>query len=209
MRRFTILLMMLTLVCLPAGGCVSLGPKADPSRFYTLTSLAEAGMAPGKEWPHPASFSLGIGPIEFPAYLDREQLVTRISQNRFAIAETDRWVEPLAENFARVLSQNLSALLGADKVIRYPWQNNQRPAYQVRVEVLRFEPNAALNAQLMARWVVVDAGANRALSAKESRLKRAIKGNSTEESVAALSEILADFSREIAAVLRVVVARAK
>ncbi len=209
MRRFSPLIIMLVLVGFSAGGCVSLGPKPDPSRFYTLTSLYEAGVVSAKDAPNPVSFSLGIGPIEFPAYLDRDQLVTRTSQNRFAIAENDRWVEPLEENFARVLSQNLSALLGIDSIVRYPWPRNQRPLYQLKVEVLRFEPNAALNAQLIARWVVLDPGTSKALGARESRLTQAIKGNSMEASVAALSEIVADFSREIAAALRVVVAGVK
>ncbi|HEX5606452.1 MAG TPA: PqiC family protein, partial [Candidatus Binatia bacterium] len=67
------------------------------------------------------ALSLGIGPIKIPRYLDREQLVTRISQNRFAIAENDRWAEPLEENFSRVLSENLSILLQIDRVAAFPW----------------------------------------------------------------------------------------
>jgi uncharacterized lipoprotein YmbA len=145
---------------------------------------------------------LGIGPVRFPGYLDREQIVTRISQNRFAVAENDRWVEPLEENFSRVLAQNLSILLQTDRVIAYPWETNQRPNYQVRVEVLRFEPNGEQLVELWARWTILDA-AKKSLTTKESDLTRPARDKSTEASVAAMSETLIDLSKEIAAAIRV------
>jgi uncharacterized lipoprotein YmbA len=148
------------------------------------------------------SLFLGVGPIGFPAYLDREQIVTRISQNRLDISENDRWVEPLEENFNRVFSQNLALLLPGARVVRYPWQNSQRPAYQIQMEVLRFEPIGRQEVELLARWAVVDASNKKPLVVKESRMARQTKTKSTEASVAALSEALGDLSREIADSIR-------
>ncbi len=142
--------------------------------------------------------SLGLKPVKFPAYLDREQLVTRSAQNRFEVSENDRWAEPLEENFTRVLLENLSALLPAEQIVAYPWPSNRNPNYQVEIEVLRFESNRARDAQLLARWTVIDSSNGTPLSFKESRLTRPAKGKSTEAAVAALSETVADLSRQIA-----------
>jgi uncharacterized lipoprotein YmbA len=78
---------------------------------------------------------------------------------------------------------------------------NRRPTYQVEVEVLRFEANAAGDVQLSARWAVSDVN-KKTPQSKESRLARPVKVKSTEASVAALSEALGDLSREIADAVR-------
>ena len=153
------------LVCFIPAGCFSLDPKPDPSRFFALTSLPRTGQT-AQDAAGTNPLALGIGPIKFPGYLDRQQFVTRISQNRFAVAENDRWAEPLEENFSRVLSQNLSILLQTDRIVAYPWERSQQPTYQVQVEVLRFEPNAEQIVELWARWSILD-GAKKTVSVKE------------------------------------------
>ena len=75
---------------------------------------------------------LGIGPIKFPGYLDRQEIVVRSAQNRLMFLSTDRWAEPLQENFSRVLSENLALLLDTDLIIIYPWSPANRPRYQRR-----------------------------------------------------------------------------
>jgi uncharacterized protein len=191
----------LLLICLIPTGCFSLDPKPDPSRFYALTSLPRTGQR-AENTAGTNALALGIGPVKFPGYLDRQQLVTRISQNRFAVAENDRWAEPLEENFSRVLSQNLSILLQTDRMVTYPWERSQRPMYQVQVEVLRFEPNAEQLVELSARWIILD-DAKKSLIVKESYLTESVRDKSPEAAVAALSDVLASFSQEIAAALRV------
>jgi uncharacterized protein len=188
------------LVCFIPAGCSFLEVKPDPSRFFALTSLPRTGQT-AQDAAGTSALVLGIGPIKFPGYLDRQQLVTRISQNRFAVAENDRWAEPLDENFSRVLSQNLSILLQIDRVVAFPWERNQRPSYQIQVEVLRFEPNAEQVVELWARWSIMD-GAKKTISLKESYLTQPARDKSTEASVAALSEAVAELSRDIASAIR-------
>jgi uncharacterized lipoprotein YmbA len=193
------------LVCVLMGlslvGCGTLSPRSDPSRFFTLTPLPQAEEAGTKGAGNPAGISLGIGPVTLPGYLDRQEIVTRVAQNRIDLSENDRWAEPLAENFTRALAQNLSSLLQTDRLVFYPWELNRKPNYQVEIEVLRFESNASGDAQLSARWAVLDVNKKNSQS-KESRLARPAKGKSTEAAIAALSEALGDFSREIADAVR-------
>jgi uncharacterized lipoprotein YmbA len=192
--------LILLILCLIPAGCVSLSPQPDPSRFFALASLPRTGQR-AQDAAGTNALALGLGPIKFPGYLDRQQFVTRISQNRFAVAENDRWAEPLEENFSRVLSQNLSILLQTNRIVAYPWERNQRPTYQVQVEVLRFEPNAEQLVELWARWIILD-DAKKPIGMKESFLTQPTGDKSTEASVAAMSEVVGSLSQEIAASIR-------
>jgi uncharacterized protein len=192
--------LILWILCLFPAGCASLGPQSDPSRFFALASLPRSEQrvqdATGTN-----ALALGIGPIKFPAYLDRQEVVTRISQNRFAVAENDRWAEPLEENFSRILSQNLSILLHTERVFSYPWGKSQWPTYQVQVEVLRFEPNAERVVELWTRWSITD-HTRKLISVRESYLTQTARDKSTEASVASMSEVASDLSKEIADAVR-------
>ena len=196
MRRFITPPTAVAIISLAWAGCGPFSPRPDPSRFFALTSVAEAETA--KKGHGAEKLSLGVGPVRLPGYLDREEMVTRLSQNRFAVSENVRWIEPLEENAFRVLMQNLAALLRPERIVRYPWQSNQRPTYQVEIEILRFEPNADYEVQLRARWAVIDADTKQARVAKESHVTRQAKTKSSEAAVAAMSEALGDLSREIA-----------
>jgi uncharacterized protein len=186
------------LACLSVSGCMNFSPMSDTSRFFTLTPLPGAEQSRALDTVKNNSLFLGIGPIRFPGYLDREQIVTRATQNHFDISENDRWAEPLEENFARVLSQNLGMLLGGAMVIRYPWQTSQRPACQIQMEVLRFEPSTRQEVELLAGWTLIDLSNKAPLVVKESRIARKTAAKSMEASVTALSETLGGLSREIA-----------
>jgi uncharacterized lipoprotein YmbA len=94
----------------------------------------------------------------------------------------------------------LSILLQTDRIVSYPWERNQRPSYQVQVEVLRFEPNTEQVVELWARWNILDQ--TKTIRLKESYWTQPAKDKSTEASVAALSETVADLSREISSALR-------
>src|SRR5581483_8730221 len=132
----------LAVFLLGAAGCSSLlEPRPDPSRFYLLTPQPPAGeVSPASAG---GSLSVGLGPITMPAYLDRPQTVTRVGANELRISEVDRWAEPLAKNFARVLGQDLAARLDGARLHDYPWYNSTAIDYQIEVAVHRFETDAS------------------------------------------------------------------
>jgi len=196
MNRFTTLICLLISFLLSA--CGTFSPRADPSRFFTLTAIAQPGAAAVKESSNPGGVSLGIGPIRLPGYLDRQEIVTRVSPNRIDLSENDHWAEPLEANFSRVLGQNLAVLLPVSRLVSFPWESTRSPAYQVEVEVLRFEANAAGDVQLSARWVVLETSKKNPLKAGETLLARQPAAKTTDAAVAMLSETLGDLSREIA-----------
>jgi uncharacterized lipoprotein YmbA len=194
---------LLGLACVNLGGCVRVGPQQEqPWRIFTLTPLAVAPHSQPVSAPTPVLPAIGIGPVHLPGYLDQEQIVTRISQNGFALSDIDRWAEPLEHNIAQVLIQNLSTLLETDQVIPHPWPGQQRPAYQLEIDVLSFDTDTAGTAQLQARWLLRDLTRRQAIAEKEVRLTAAAAGSSTEQAVAALSKALADFSVGLAGAIR-------
>ena len=177
------------------GGCAAFTSRADPSSFYIL-GMQEGVSVDKRPAGHKADFTVGLGPIEWPGYLDRQQMVTRTSNNRLSYSETERWAAPLAESFSRVLGQNIAHLLKPMQMIQFPWQSTGVPDYQVKIEVIQFEANSDQNAWLTARWSVIDRN-KRILVSQRSHLNRRAASLSTEDFVKALSETLGDLSREI------------
>ena len=207
MNRPVYAALQIAVITLLLAGCGTFSPRPDPSRFFTLSSLPEVEQARLKNSTRPEKMFLGIGPIKFPSYLDRQEIVVRTAQNRFEVSEHDRWAEPLQENFSRVLSENLALLLDTDLIIIYPWSPANRPSYHVEIEVLRLEANSERSGQLFARWSILDSANKKVAVVKESRVTRNAKEKSTDGSVAALSQAVGDLSREIAAAVSAISGR--
>lgn len=176
-------------------GCV----RSQPIQYYQLSALREDRVL--AEFAIPKDVRIGLGPVSLPAYLDRPQIVSRTSANRVTLAGKDRWVEPLAENIAQVLSEDLSRLLGTDRILPYPWTRDNVVDCQIKVEVLQFEGGSDGTVNLTARWQVM--GRDGLLLLPERRSSFNIKATSQDQEamIAALSQGVARLAREIAAAL--------
>ena len=184
------------LVVLLAGfllaGCSLLrGPAVTPTRFYVLTAAgAPRVMA--------SSLAVGLGPITFPAYLDRPELAVRVDANQIAYQDAARWAEPLKQSFARVLATDLSNLLGTERIIAFPWYSTTKIDYTVAIDVTRFEAQSDGTAILVASWTVGRDGEH-ALASNVATLSRS--GGSAEQTAAALSALTAELAQQIAAAI--------
>ena len=94
-------------ISVASASCTVLTPRADPSRFFVLTPLADAAPSSGGE----RVASLGLGPIHLPRYLDRPEIVTRVGPNEVKPALFDYWGGSLSRQFETVLAQNLQTLV--------------------------------------------------------------------------------------------------
>ena len=186
MRR----LLLLTIVFVT--GC--LGPRQDPSAYFLLSPAP----APAQGAAVPAV--LGIGPVTLPGYLDRPQIVVRLNENEIALAEADRWAEPLGEHFTRTLEQNLSTQLPGSSYVDFPWYESQAPEYAVTLDVRRFEADATGTVVLEAMWRLSRAGT--AMGGRATRIEEPAGGPGQGAAVAAQSRALAALSGEIAAAVR-------
>ncbi|HVO22449.1 MAG TPA: PqiC family protein [Candidatus Margulisiibacteriota bacterium] len=183
-------------------GCSVLAPQPDTSHFFVLAPLqmGDAQQNGSESVVHP-NMMLGLGPIKLPPYLDRNEIALRLSPTQVTYSAVDRWAEPLNVNVSRVLLQNLSELLGTDRIVMYPWSNAMEVEYQIRVELLSFEATKSGDAQLTARYGILPGGGRQAVAAREANFSRPA-GTDTATAVAALSATLGDLSHDIAATLR-------
>src|ERR1700730_5401554 len=154
-------------VCLLTLGCSPLAPRQDYSKYFVLGALSDQAN-PTPPSASDSKVAIGLGPIEFPDYLKRLELVRRATSNRLEVSPVDRWGEPLDKNFERVLAENLALLLQTDRIEKYPWPRRTPIDYQIVISVQRFETTADGQAQLKARWIIKDAATGEDLYASET-----------------------------------------
>jgi uncharacterized protein len=183
------------------GACAS-----TPSRFYMLNTLAPSeGISPASQAEHGPV--VGVGPITFPKYLERPQIVSRASRHQLALGEFDRWAEPLQENFSRVLAENLSLLIPTDHILLQDWPRSAALDYQVRVEVRHFDGWLGGESVLIARWSLLDR-AERELLSRKVHLNAPAGGRDYEAMVVAMNQMLETLSRDIALAIQHLASRA-
>ena len=185
------------LLTLALAGCF--GARADPSTFFQLSPV------PPPAAQSPVAASVGLGPVTVPAYLDRLQLVTRLSDNQLDVNETERWAEPLDEGITRTLQVNLAALLPGSTYVRYPWYADEAPDYAVQLELRRFEGDGVGLATLEGTWSL--SRGNERVGGRAVRIDETGAGPTRTEQVATLSRLLATLSAEIATASRGAVGR--
>jgi len=168
-----------------------------PSRFYILNSLAGPGRATQAAAAE-ANITVGIGPVEFPAYLDRQQIVTRVSDNELHLARFDEWAEPLKENFVRVLVEDLAYLLPADSFTVLPLRGLESPDWQMEIEVIRMDGSLGKDVSLLVRWRIFEKETKEMLLTRTSSLKEPAVAPGYEALVAAHNRLTETLSREMA-----------
>ena len=193
-QRFSlhvVVLLLALVVCLSA--CAG---KSASSKFYVLSSLPQSALSPAE------GTTIGVFPVAMPDYLDRPQIVTRVSENEIKIDEFSRWAEPLKESFTRALVQNLSTLLNTAKVIKTTGSTGFPMALQVGVEVVQFDGALGGDVVLIVKWGLFGEEGKKLLLAKRSTFKEPTGAATYEALVAAESRIVAALSREVAEAIR-------
>jgi uncharacterized lipoprotein YmbA len=180
---------------------MSLGEGQTPSSaFYQLNPIAvpsgEGQVEEGDE-----DLAIAVGPVDFPDYLNRPQMVIRQNQNELELEEFHRWAGPLKEDFSSVLAENLSILLSSDRIAVFPWSRFVPTDYQVAVRVIRFDGKPGGNASLVARWSILEKKTKEALVVKSSSFTEPTDKHGYEALVAAQSRTVEALSREITAAI--------
>lgn len=193
MMRGIVGLGVMTVWVLNLWGCAN----TQPTHFYLLRAMDSSTNSVMLETKK-SGVSLGLGPISFPKYLDRPHIVTRISSHEIDLAEFHKWAEPLEDNVANVLDENLSALLSTDRIVPYPWKRSNPPDYQLSLDVIQLDGQKNQEAMLKVRWTLVADDGKRLLQKKTSQFSEILRGSEYEDLVEAMSRMLASFSQEIA-----------
>lgn len=184
---------LLALLFVLLAACATSSP---PTRYYLLTAEPSSGTnrpeGPSRDWR-----VISLGPVEIPPYLDRPQIVDRISDNRLHLKNFEHWAEPLEANFTRVLAENLGQDLARTQVLIFPEKSLTPVAYRILVRIVRFDLDQTKTAVLTVNWSIIDKTNDRVLKRQRSVFRRVVEKNDQEAAVAARSELIGEFSQEI------------
>jgi len=176
-------------------GCAS----SPPTRFYLLSPVT------GPEKPTNADercISVGLLPVKIPEYLARQGIVTRVTPHEVSIGVLHKWAEPLEQNIARVLTQDLSTRLCTESVVLFPWKKAMSIDYSLQVEIIRMDGTLGKDAVLEAAWSIFKGGDPQRLLFRKSHFEVPTKGPGYEAFVGAQNGALDELSREIAEALK-------
>jgi uncharacterized protein len=175
------------------GGCAT---TTQQSNFFVLTPIAKD--SPDVLPTSHENTTIGVGPLEFPSYLNRPNILDEVGANQVRLSEFNRWAEPLEENFSRVLAENLSVLLSTDQVSTFPWKSSIPIEFQVTVSVLKFHGRLGADSILECRWAIFRDYGKEVLVMKKSSFTEASQGQDHKALVIGLNKNLEKLSIEIA-----------
>ena len=192
MWRITLLFSLFLLLV----GCSS---KAN---FYRLAPTLHE--TPNKTRPLSGKI-VAVAEVSLPDYLDKPQLVMRLSETKYALLETERWIGALDRNIQQNITEKLQESLPSYTFLMEPWNEPISARYRLYVHIDRFETDAKGRGVLSGRWSLVDVDKNRFV--KGRRFLYVSKDNVSEthsERIARLSRLLDRLNENIAKALRTV-----
>lgn len=169
----------------------------SPSQYYVLSPIKDTSMV---AFPDVSKVQvIGVGPITFPKYLNRSQLIRFSSNNEVVVEEFNRWAEPLDQNLTRVLRTNLTRLLPTSYGIGYPWKRSMNVRFQVILDIHQFETDPDGSVIMKAHWAIFNLTKDKKLEvAHKFSYNKKIDGVDYAKIVAAQSIALEALSRDIA-----------
>jgi uncharacterized lipoprotein YmbA len=185
----------LLLVVIGLAGC----GNSPPVQYYTLSTEA----SPDPTLAMTTERHIAVGPVTLPDVVERPQLVMRTTANRVTLLEEHQWAEPLANEIARVIADNISRLLGTKLISIYPQSAADHAPYRVLVDVQQFESAVGSHILIDASWTVrhSDHGET-SLKLGRSSVEEPATGTGYEALAAAHSRALVRISRDIAEAIR-------
>jgi uncharacterized lipoprotein YmbA len=177
-----------------AGACVTTSP---PMRFFLLSPLeARTSSAPSL-----GEIRVVVGPLQLPGYLDRPQLVVRQQDGQLSLREFDRWAEPLDEHLTRTVTANLVHLTGSPRIVAWPLPGRASADRRILGRVIRFDADSSGLAVLEVQWSIIDGSGEQLVPVRIDTYRAQASGTEPAALVAALSDALAQFSRQLAEAL--------
>jgi uncharacterized lipoprotein YmbA len=180
-------------------GCSFLKPAQSTARYFVLSPAAATLSAPAAS----NALAVGLGQVKLPAYLFETSFAVRKATNEIEYLPSALWAERMDTGFQRVLAANLATLLPSDHIHLSAWQKDAVAA-EVYVILHQFDVDSTGQGVLVAQWRILSPGGEKTLKLGTSRLSR--QGPSPDAGasgpVATLSQLVTDFSRQLAQALQ-------
>jgi len=180
------------LACLFA--VLAAGCSSPPAKFYTLSATATPASTSSR-------LSIVVGPVAVPPVIDRPQIVVTTGANQVTIDEFNRWASSVQDNLARVVAENLAAILGTARVTQYQSALGVDAEYRVQIDVRNFESAPGKYASLDAVWTVRRLKDGKTETGRTG-VREPVDGDGFEALAAAHSRGIAKMSQEIADAVR-------
>ncbi len=175
---------------------------SQPTRLYQLNAMLEPrAMAEESGFTASGQPRVGVGPVQLASYLDRPQIITRLTPYRIELDDFHHWAGKLQENITLVLVDALQAKLGSAEVIAYPWHRVVKPAYVVTLDIRRFDAEAG-QLFLQARWTLLEGQEGKLLDLGRIRIVEPLQGSGPESVVAASSQALNQLALKLTRLLQ-------
>ena len=185
------------LLCLWLTGCAT----SPPTKFYLLNPVPQPQNEEAKGENHQPTV-IRVDGVQIPGYLDRREIVTRLSENEIHLADLNQWGEPLRDAITNLLALNLSRLLPAKDFIIFPFKSPAPVTYQLSVEILRLDGSLNGDVYLTAQWSILQGNKGNLVMTRKSVFKADSGPADYRELVATESRLLETLSREIADAIR-------
>jgi uncharacterized protein len=177
-------------------GCAS----SAPVRFYTLAPMKEA-VTYGRDPVAQPRFTVGVGPVEIPDFLERPHIVTRNGGNEMIMAEYDRWAGSLKQDITRVLIEDVSAYLAPGASV-FSWKRSIPLDWRVAVEVTRLDITPGREVVLGAQWILFAGDRKAPLKLRGQTFTEPLEGKDISAAVAMIGNAMGRLSKEIAGDVR-------
>lgn len=128
-------------------------PSSPETRYYVLTSSAEASLPTGQS--EVSGPRVAVGPVTVPGYLDHNRIFLRNeNSSRVSLAEYHHWSEPLEEGVSRLLCDTISDCLGPRHGLAFPLRAGLSPDWRTSVDIARFDGSLGGTVMLDAGWMI-------------------------------------------------------
>lgn len=192
-RKFRLALMVVLGAAL-AGACATVSP---PMRFFLLSPLE----TPASTLPALGDILVVVGPLQLPGYLDRPQLMVRQPDGQLSLREFDRWAEPLDGHLTSTVTANLVRLTGSPRIVAWPLPGRASADRRILGRIIRFDADSSGMAVLEVQWSIADRSGEPLVPVRIDTYRAQASGTEPVALVAALSDALAQFSRQLAEAL--------
>jgi uncharacterized protein len=175
-------------------GCAS---PSQPTRFYRMDSGAVAE-TPRNLMPDAHTQVIGVAPVSVAAYLDRPQIVERLTEHRLKLHEFDQWAGSIQDNLKVTLGDALQQVLPAKRIVTAPWPGNLQPDYRLGLMIQQFDW-VGERVVVKGTWSLVNERTHDLAALQQVSFDEPLEGSDVDAVVAAANRSIMRWARMIAA----------
>jgi len=169
---------------------------SSPEPIYYALSPSDVAHPPrgAASWAH----LIKVRRPAIAGYLDRAEIVSRVTDYRLRVASGESWSEPLGDMVGRVLGEDLSDRLHGSVVFTEASPISPDPDAVVSVDIQRFDAGDDGTVTLRAEIAVERGLDHRSVAARNVDIKAHLATTGTPALVRAMSDLLGQLADQVA-----------